>query len=179
MMVADIFRLGKRIRILNNLISRGVITRPRRSVRSIGWFNEENGADGAYSYYNNHNKQKNQNHIFVGESDNGNFFPNDFGYSGGSEASFKEFSSVVSLLSVFNITATYGTGTTTDNKMWVSETACVNLHSKGHTDSDPYYFWFHHTDADTPDKLNADGLKASVAAIAVVLYVSADMVASY
>ena len=37
------------------------------------------------------------------------------------------------------------------------------------------YFWYHHTDADTPDKLNPAEVARNVAAMAVVAYVIADL----
>lgn len=168
------FSTWEAVKLLNDLISIQHIPVPRRSIRSIGWLNEENGSDGANYYYKNHLEI--EDHILVGESDNGNFKPIDFGFSGGSTAGFKAFSEVVGLLSQFNITATYGTGSTTDNTMWCSEeTPCSSLHSSGMSSGDQTYFWYHHSNADTPDKMIDDGVRQSVAAIAVVLYVTADM----
>jgi carboxypeptidase Q len=37
------------------------------------------------------------------------------------------------------------------------------------------YFWYHHTAADTPDKLDPRDMARSVAAIAVMAYVAAEM----
>lgn len=38
-----------------------------------------------------------------------------------------------------------------------------------------YYFWYHHTDADTIDKLDPGELNLCVAAMAVLAYVVAEM----
>ena len=43
------------------------------------------------------------------------------------------------------------------------------------TVEDSKYFWFHHTAADTPDKVNPKELGQCVAAMAVMAYVVADM----
>ena len=37
------------------------------------------------------------------------------------------------------------------------------------------YFWFHHTDADTPDKLDRAEVQRCVAAMAVMAYIVADL----
>jgi carboxypeptidase Q len=37
------------------------------------------------------------------------------------------------------------------------------------------YFWYHHTDADTLDKLNPEEVARCVAAMAVMAYVVADL----
>ena len=37
------------------------------------------------------------------------------------------------------------------------------------------YFWFHHTDADTPDKLDRAEVQRCVAAMAVMAYIAADL----
>ena len=37
------------------------------------------------------------------------------------------------------------------------------------------YFWFHHTDADTPDKLDPKEVQRCVAAMAVMAYIAADL----
>ena len=37
------------------------------------------------------------------------------------------------------------------------------------------YFWFHHTDADTPDKLNPAEVQRCVAVMAIMAYIAADL----
>jgi carboxypeptidase Q len=37
------------------------------------------------------------------------------------------------------------------------------------------YFWFHHTDADTPDKLDPAEVRRCVATMAVMAYIAADL----
>jgi carboxypeptidase Q len=40
---------------------------------------------------------------------------------------------------------------------------------------DSRYFWFHHTQADTPDKLNPADVQRCVAVMAVMAYIAADL----
>lgn len=53
-----------------------------------------------------------------------------------------------------------------------SDVPCASLSDASHAD---YYFWFHHTNADSITHLNREGLRNSVAAYAVLSYVLADM----
>ena len=41
------------------------------------------------------------------------------------------------------------------------------------------YFWYHHTDADTPDKLDPAEVRRVVAALAVMAYIAADLEQSF
>ena len=45
----------------------------------------------------------------------------------------------------------------------------------GHVVDGTRYFWYHHTEADTPDKLDPREVALNVAAMAVVAYVIADL----
>eukprot|EP01099_Mayorella_cantabrigiensis_P008712 TRINITY_DN824_c0_g1_i6.p1 TRINITY_DN824_c0_g1~~TRINITY_DN824_c0_g1_i6.p1 ORF type:complete len:465 (-),score=125.92 TRINITY_DN824_c0_g1_i6:96-1490(-) len=167
------FSTWEAVKILNELIESGAIERPRRSVRSIGWLNEENGSEGANYYFDSTKEEEEQ--VLVGESDYGNFKPVEIGFTG-SQKGFSVFKQVVDLLSVFNLTTVYGDGNTTDNRMWCAQgLPCASLLSSGTSSDDEMYFWFHHSNADTSDKLVAEGLRESIASIAVVLYVTADM----
>jgi len=168
-----VFSTWEAVKILNDMIMAGELERPRRSIRSIGWFNEENGSDGANLYFEKHKDI--ETHVLVGESDEGNFKPINFGYTGTDEG-YALFQSIVGLLHDLNITSSNNDGETTDNEMWCAAGyPCASLESTGDSSGDQTYFWFHHSDADTPDKLVESGLKLSAAAIAVVLYVAADI----
>lgn len=57
--------------------------KPLRTVRVVGWTNEENGARGAAQYRDNH---LNETHIFAFESDGGITTPFGIGFTGSDEA---------------------------------------------------------------------------------------------
>lgn len=74
---------------------------------------------------------------------------------------------------------TFNAGADTDNGPLCSAgVPCGSLQSSGFITEEPldaYYFFFHHTNADTITALNYDGVTRSVAAWAVFSYVIADM----
>jgi len=43
------------------------------------------------------------------------------------------------------------------------------------TDDDGKYFWYHHSAADTPDKVDPKHLNQCIAAIAIATYIYADL----
>ena len=141
---------------------------PRRTVRVVLWVNEENGLAGAHGYERRHKSELAQ-HILAIESDSGTFKPFGFSFNGSAPALsvVKKWSAALRPLEASRIT----TG---------QEEADVGvLHPDGvptmalQTDV-PKYFWFHHTDADTMDKLDPRQLADCAAAMAVMAYEAAD-----
>ena len=57
--------------------------KPRRTIRVVGWTNEENGLRGAEAYLDAH---RNEQHQFAIESDIGTFAPTGFGFTGSAQA---------------------------------------------------------------------------------------------
>lgn len=143
--------------------------RPRRTIRVVLWTNEENGLRGALSYRDAHAAELDK-HVLAMESDNGVFKP--FGYSvAGSDAAIAVAKEIASLLSAFGATRAERGEPEAD----VSPLAERGVPAASLLVDRTRYFWFHHSDGDTMDKLSPREMAECVAAMAVMAYVAADM----
>ena len=138
--------------------------KPKRTIRAVMFMNEENGLRGGKEYARVA-KEKNENHIAAIETDAGAFTPRGFGIDADEE-------------SIAKIVA------------WKSLFEPYNLHliGKGHGGADigplkdqgavlislrvdsQRYFDYHHSDADTFDKISKRELEMGTASIASLLY---------
>jgi carboxypeptidase Q len=143
--------------------------RPRRTVRVVGWTAEEVGIFGGQAYAEDPGREK-ETHILGIESDSGVFSPLGFGFTGSDEA-FAVVSEVGTLLEPIGAgTITRGGGGADIGPMMDRGMPGMGLNV------DPTrYFWYHHTDADTLDKLDPDEVARCVAAMAVMAYVVAEL----
>ena len=143
--------------------------RPRRTIRVVGWVNEENGARGGAAYRDAHRDQL-RNHLLAIESDGGVFRPTGFGLTG-SDSALALVRQIGGLLHRIGAdTVTRGGGGTDIEALGESGVPTMGL-----SDDASRYFWYHHTAADTPDKLDPKEMAQCVAAMAVMAYVVADM----
>jgi carboxypeptidase Q len=143
--------------------------RPKRTVRVVMWTNEENGLRGGDGYRDAHINDL-ENHILAMESDAGVFKPQGFGFSGSDEA-FDIISDIGKLLDpIESGSITKGGGGADIGPIMREGVPGMGLKVEGSK-----YFWYHHTNADTWDKLNKDDFNRCVAAMAVMAYVVADM----
>jgi carboxypeptidase Q len=141
--------------------------KPKRTIRVVMYTNEENGLRGGKHYAASHDKEV---HVLGIESDEGTFKPQGFHHEGSKE-SLLWYQSLAPLLSPIGATtivegfagadigplkAQYGT-----NLLGLQVDASR-------------YFWFHHTNADTMDKLNPRELNECAAAMAIMAFVAAD-----
>ena len=141
--------------------------RPRRTIRVVGWTNEENGLRGGTQYAEDH---AHENHILAMESDGGVFQPLGFGFTGSDEA-YAMIQEIGTLLDGIGAGAmTRGGGGADIGPLMRTGVPGMGLNVDG-----TRYFWYHHSDADTLDKLDPDEVAACVAAMAVVAYIVADM----
>ncbi len=141
--------------------------RPRRTVRLVMWTNEENGLRGGEGYAEQHGKEK---HILALESDGGVFKPEGFGFEGTPEV-FKAYKAVLTLLHPIAATKlSVGGGGADIGPLRKYSVPQMNISVE-----DAKYFWFHHTNADTPDKLNPLEINQCAAAMAVMVFVAADL----
>jgi len=143
--------------------------RPRRTVRAVGWTNEENGGRGGAGYRDAHVDQLGD-HILAMESDAGVFKPKGFGFSG-SDAAFEIVKEIGSLLDRIESGVIARGGGGADIGPIMRE----GVPGMGLSVDGSRYFWYHHTPADTMDKLDPRDVSLCVATMAVMAYVVADM----
>jgi carboxypeptidase Q len=145
--------------------------RPRRTVRVVLWTNEENGGKGALGYRDTHAAEL-AHHVLAIESDNGAFAPHGFRFSG-SDAALTQAQQIGSLLNPI------GAGKITREpespEADIAPLVEVGVPGMGLDVDRTRYFWFHHSDGDTLDKLDPAELGRCVAAMAVMAYVAADV----
>ena len=143
--------------------------RPRRTVRVVAWTNEENGVRGGNGYRDAHRAQLGRHQLAI-ESDNGVFRPNGFRFQGGDSA-LALLRQVSRLLEPIGATKMdKGDGETDVGPMIALGVPGLGLDVDG-----TKYFWYHHSSADTIDKLDPGEMARCIAAMAVVAYVAADM----
>jgi carboxypeptidase Q len=149
---------------------------PRRTVRFIAWTNEENGLRGAFAYRDSLTDQELARHVLGLESDSGVFEPVSIGITASDEA-FAMLKRIEPLiLPVLGQSEHRETGITRGG----GGADLIPLMRDGvpgagfYTD-DWRYFWYHHTEADTVDKVDPHHMARAVAAIATFIYVVAEM----
>jgi carboxypeptidase Q len=145
--------------------------RPRRTVRVVLWTNEENGGRGALAYRDAHADQL-EKHVLAMESDNGAFTPHGFRFSG-SDSAFATAQQVGALLKP--IAAGNVSRETDSPEADITPLVERGVPGVGLDVDVTRYFWFHHSDGDTLDKLNPAEVARCVAAMAVMAYVVADL----
>lgn len=143
--------------------------RPRRSIRVVGWTNEENGLRGGNTYRAEHSGELDK-HVLAIESDNGAFDPQGFSFTG-SDAAYAIIQQIGPLLDRI------GAGTITRGGGGAD---IGPIMQEGVPGGSPVvdgsrYFWYHHTDADTIDKLDPAEVGEVTALMAVIAYIVADL----
>ena len=142
--------------------------RPRRTVRVVGWVNEENGGRGGQAYRDAHAAELDD-HILAIESDGGVFAPVGFGFTG-SDSARVLLQQVVRLLARVGADSLLAGGGGAD----IGPIMQRGVPGMSH-DTEGDYFWFHHSNADTVDKVDPRDMGLSVAMMAVMAYVVAEM----
>jgi carboxypeptidase Q len=141
--------------------------KPRRTLRLALWTNEENGLRGGIDYAAQHGKEK---HILAFESDGGVFKPQGFGFTGAPEL-LKTYSAAATLLApVSAATVSVGGGGADISPLIEYGVPQMSILVDG-----TKYFWYHHTTSDTPDKLDPHEINQCAAAIAVMMFIAADL----
>ena len=143
--------------------------RPRRTIRVVGWTNEENGLRGGNGYRDAHRAELDK-HVAAIESDGGVFKPLGFGFTG-SDSAFALVRQIGSLLAGIGAGEIAKGGGGAD----IGPIMALGVPGLGLNVDGTKYFWYHHTDADTVDKLDQREVALCVAVMAVMAYVLADM----
>lgn len=144
--------------------------RPRRTVRVVLYTNEENGLRGGLAYRDRHHDALDR-HVLMIESDAGVFRPLGFGFTGSARAR-EIVTRIASLLEGIDATriGPAGGGADIGPSVQAAGIPSMSLDVDGSR-----YFVYHHTPADTIDRLDAHDIARSVAAMAVMAYVVADL----
>lgn len=160
--------------------------RPRRTVRVVLWTNEENGARGGKAYREALG-EKVENHVAAIEMDGGAERPLGFGLGLGRETPFRRsrqsqpnpvmdaalarLRGIAELLDGIDAgTIMRGGGGTDIGPLMAAGVPGLALRTVGE-----HYFDWHHTNADTLDKVDEQNFRKAIAMLAVMSYVLADM----
>jgi carboxypeptidase Q len=143
---------------------------PRRTVRLVLFTNEENGLRGATAYADQYAEQA-HNHVFALESDSGVFAPASLGFSG-SPAARALIRDIGTLLAPIGL-AEIGVGGGGADVGPIAQAA--NAPTMAYLGEPQRYFQIHHTPADTVERISPDEVSKAAAAIAVMIYVVAEM----
>jgi carboxypeptidase Q len=143
--------------------------RPRRTVRLVWWVNEENGLRGARTYRTNHTAELDR-HVLAIESDIGVFQPTGFSFDG-SQAARAQVAAIAGLLIATGATAIEeGGGGADTSPLQAAGVPVLEILT-----TPDRYFWYHHTAADTVDKLDPHEFDLCVASLASMVYIVADL----
>lgn len=143
--------------------------KPRRTIRVVLWTNEENGSRGALAYRDTHAQELSK-HVLAMESDFGVFKP--LGYRvTGPDSAVAIARDIASLLSSIGAGSAEAGGPDAD----VGPLAERGVPAASPIVDGTRYFWYHHSEGDTIDKLNPREMAECVAVMAVMAYVVADM----
>jgi len=171
--------------------------RPRRSIWAVQWTNEENGVAGGNAFAQLHAPQLINVSIAI-ESDSGVFLPYGLGFTGSPQAMkiLQSISYLLKPLGSGNV-VTSGGGGVDITPMCNTGVPCGSfnvLDFRGTQDTNNMclpavppmsngeasqlyggYFWYHHTEADTIDKLDPNQLQRASAAMAIWAYAIANL----
>jgi carboxypeptidase Q len=143
--------------------------RPKRTVRVVAWTNEENGLRGGEGYRDAHRAEL-DNHVMAMESDNGVFNPYGVGITAG-EGGLAMAKDIATLLRPIDADSASAGGGGAD----IGPIGALGVPTMSPAVDGTRYFWYHHSDADTIDKLDPKEMAECVALMAVFAYAVADM----
>jgi len=143
--------------------------KPKRTIRCVMWTNEENGGKGNQAYRDMHMDEL-KNHVLAIESDGGVFAPEGFGFTGSDKAR-EIIADIHQLMKPIQAHTLSKGGRAADVSPLNDEGVPVmSLKVDGSK-----YFWYHHTNADTFDKVDFYEFNRCVAAMAIMSFIVADL----
>lgn len=148
--------------------------RPRRTIRVVLFTNEENGLAGGEAYARE-NAADLPRHVAAIESDSGTFPIVGYGVDAGDDAqrdrAVARLSEIAKLVTPIRQLEVVSGGGGAD----IGPMKAAGVPVIGQRVDMTHYFDYHHTHADTFDKINARDLDENIVAKAIVAYVLADM----
>ncbi len=142
---------------------------PRRTVRVIAWMSEEEGSEGAAAYMKEHAAEMG-NHVGAIESDLGADHPTGIYYAGKPELGrwLRPVSAVLDANGAGSLESAPETGED------IAAMTEKGVPSFAPVQDSRFYFNYHHTAADTFDKIDKKHLNENAAIMAVLAYALAD-----
>lgn len=158
---------------------------PRRTIRVVFWVNEENGGRGGQAY-RDWVGDRIASHVAAIEMDGGAETPRGFGYGGGgggrrgtppASVSAAEQESLATVQQIGKLLERIGAGEVTPGGGGsdIAPLLRDGVPGLGERTTGAHYFDWHHTEADTVDKVDPEEFRKNIAALAVMSYVLADM----
>ena len=144
--------------------------KPRRTIRVVLWTNEENGGAGGRAYRDSLGESV-KDHVAAIEMDGGAEKALGFGVSGLSASAMERLQEIGKLLAPINASQILTEGGGADIRPLMD----AGVPGLGQISSGTHYFDWHHTEADTFDKIKPSDFRECVASLAVMSYVLADM----
>src|SRR6266513_945516 len=142
--------------------------KPKRTIRVIAWMNEENGSAGSKQYAKDHGKE---NHFAAMETDNGAGHPIGINIKGNLEV--KKL--LAPVLAVLQESGAGGTNFSEHIGADVEPLEKAGVPCFSPIQDSRFYFNYHHTAADTLDKIVPKELAENSAVVAVLAYALANM----
>lgn len=138
--------------------------RPRRTIRLVLWTNEENGLRGARAYAETHREELAR-HVIAIESDWGIGPLMGFKFTGSEKAAAQLGQIMPWFRPLGSFQLRNGAGGSDLGPLLSAGLPVMDLWTERRD-----YFWFHHTAADTVDKVDPVELNRCVAALGILLY---------
>jgi carboxypeptidase Q len=143
--------------------------RPRRTIRVVLWTAEEIGLTGATAYRDAHRAEV-EKHVLAMESDNGVFRPQGLTFGGGA-GGLEMMNRLATLLRSVGVDSATAGGPQAD----ISPLFALGVPVAWIQTDASRYFWYHHSESDTIDKIDPADLAKNTAILAVVANTVANM----